>query len=356
MSKPTWINSYRKLSRIKLLCPHSITTPDGKKRIVDLDALKRVRDKMNERAKRGQLATLSEDHIITIDDTGKPVSKSSADIKLLGFGLDYTIDQDEHGTPWLMGTAYNTPGKEKDIEELPFTSVEYMPNEDVIANIAFTKHKPVMDNGTITPYHWKRGTVSDTGKATFPLVAYSNETQAGEVLIYSVESPRMNPLQIFIASMKQNLETLEKSVESEGTEGTPATPAAKPAKVLSYAGLSGSATMTPEEENRQFRRRFQLEALAKTKKLDVDVELEQWKGHSEEAFNTHCEAITHCYASINAGGAKVNPLGNDAGTPTDAQLLPKARDILVKVAGRGEHSNLAAVMDKLRANPTWNGD
>lgn len=338
-----------------MLCPHTVTMPDGTKTVVDLNKLKKVRDKMNDRARRGQLPTLSEDHIVTLDSKGVASVKDSSKIKLLGYGDEFDIANDEYGTPWLWGSAYNTPGKERDIEELPFTSVEFMPNEDVISNIAFTKHKPVMDNGTITPYHWKRGTISDTGKPTIPLMAYSAESQTGAVVIYSVEQP-MNPLDVLIAGLGETLGKLQALKTDEGTPA-PVAKAAPVKSILPYSSLA-SGPMTAEDKVKHYERRAQLEALATVKKVNIDVELDAWKDQPEEAFNIHCASITNCYASVNAGGAKVNPLdtpnGNIGGT--DIDLLQKGKAIMTRMAQAGKHTNIQDVMTQLRVNPNYNGE
>jgi len=343
-----------------MLCPHQLSFADGRKIRVTLDGLKRARDKMNKRAKASQFSTVSEDHIVTLDAKGNQYTKPSKDINLLGYQMHYDIVKDG-GVDWLVGDVYIAPEKYETAKSLPFTSVEYHPDEDLISNIAFTKHRPQLDVGTITPYHWERGTVENTGYAgNNRLVAYSVESKQGGIVLYSTERTAMAPLADFITGMKGLLADLEASE----TPATPVVPAVAPVvtpatPTLPYSGVAmggGSVGKTAEQELRELKRRTRLTELSKTRKMNVDEEMKAWGEESDEIFDKHVACATACYSAVSSGGATVTPLdhpGSVGGAGLDTKK--KAQVILQKMADKGIHSNMQFVLDNLKANPSWEG-
>ncbi len=347
-----------------MLCPHQLSFADGRVTKVTLDMLKRTMKRMNSRTKLyNQFSTASEDHIVTLDAKGNPVTKRSRDINLLGYQANYDIVKDG-GVDWLVGDVYVAPDKYETAKGLPFTSVEYHPDDDLISNIAFTKHRPQLDVGTITPYHWERGTVENTGYAGNRLVAYSVEGKPGGIVIYSTERNTMAPLTDFISGMKGLLATLE---ASETEVAPPATPAAvvpaTPAKVLPYSGsaMGATTTLTAEQELRQLKRRSKLVELSKTKNLNVEEEMKGWGGDDTDdlTFDKHLACATACYSAVSSGGARVTPLDPPGGAlpgGADIELRNRAAKVMSKIAERGGHTNIVAVMDHLKADPNWDGN
>lgn len=148
-----------------------------------------------------------------------------------------------------------------------------------------------------------------------------------------------------------------------GVSATPAPAAAVVAPVvaapasLSYGALaSGGATVSApssvEKELSLLKRKLKLEDLAKVKKVNVDVELEEWKDQPDAAFEKHASSIAACYASVNAGGATVTPLdAPGGGKPTAERIAQVQRNIVA----RGEHMNYETVATRLMTEPNWDG-
>lgn len=353
MSVPQFLSSYRRLRRIKALHPHSVTLPGGKKFEVTKAKLEAARDRMNERARLGTLATASTDHIITIDEkTGEQRHKPSKDIELLGYEAEWKYGKLEDGRDWLYCDAFIEPAKESQARKLPFTSVEYHPNDDIISNMAFTKHRPVLDVGTITPYHWERGEVNAEQPNT-PLVAYSAESKTGPVVVYSTEQQTMDPLAVFGQAMKDAAEALIASAPS--VEVKPGETVVVPFS----ASARGAAKLTPEAiELRTFKRRKTLEGIkASGKIIDIDRELADWAEVDDMAFDIHCKGAALSYSSVSSGGAKVMALGGSPGGEAGMNdAIKKAEAICPKrhMAGKS-FMNFNAVYERCKTDPTWDG-
>lgn len=367
--KPLRSQQWRTLDKVRLFCPHQLVFDDGRKVVVDIKKLKALRDKMNARSQlSGTLATTSVDHIVTVDQSGKAYTKPSKDIDLLGYYGNYDIEMDG-STPWLVADAFVSPEKYDTAKQLPFVSVEYHPEHDIISNVAMTKHRPQLDVGTITPYHWERGRFMGTGEAANRLVAYSIEGNAGGVVIYSTERPTMSQpntlnLDAVVAAGEEFVNQLK---ALKGTPPAVATRLPSPeaqiaaatvvAPVASYTAPAAQvAAVHPDTiALNKLLRRGQLEALAKHRNVDVDKELELWGDTPQDIFDKHCTSITASYSAVASGGAKVLPL--DAAAGDISKILPRAKDILSARVQQGKDTmNIQNVMDRLRSDPTWNGD
>ena len=349
-----YLKGYKRLRRVKMLCTHQLTFPNGKVVKVTNDKLRKIRDKMNSRVKANQLSTASEDHIVTLDAKGNPITKPSSKINLLGYQMNYDIVK-EGKNEWLVGDVYASPDKYETIKNLPFTSVEVDYSSDLISNIAFTKHRPQLDVGVITPYHWERGTVEHTGYAADRLVAYSVEGKQGGIVIYSSERSAMSQptLTDFMNGLKELITKFDAPAEVV-VETTPA----PVVKTLPYSAVAAPDVQVDDAatELRKLKLRNRFIELGKTKKLNVDEEVKAWEPETDEVIEKHFACATACYASINAGGAKVTPLDGVGAGGAGVELKAKAQMILQKHADRGQHANMGQVLAKLQDNPAWNGD
>lgn len=341
------LKGYRRLRRVKCLHPHVLTQANGKRITVTRDKLLKTMKKMNERAKAGTLGTATSDHVVTIGPDGTQRIKPSSQVELLGFTAEYGYGKMKDGKEWLYCDVYAEPEKLDKIKKLPFTSVEYFPDDDVIANMAFTLHKPVLDVDTITPYHWEQGQVNDEGRPV-PLVAYSVESRQGPVVVYSTEQSTVNPLQVFAQSIKEAAEALFASGGGE-IEPLPINPEKK------AASYSASGNEHPDTiELRAIRRRSALEALKNAgKNIDVDKEMAEWSALPEEAFQVHLKLAAACYSSASSGGARVEPI--DGNGNANAALASRAQLAMQNVVKRGSWMNFNQCLERCRADSSWNG-
>lgn len=351
---PAWLGKYKRLRRVKALHPHVITYANGKKLRVTREKLLATRDKMNKRAQAGTLATASTDHIITIDEKGNQRHKPSSQIELLGYEAVWDYAKMKDGREWLYCDVFVDPSKYDKAKGLPFTSVEYHPDEDVISNMALTKHKPVLDVDTITPYHWERGEVNSQGTPV-PLVAYSVETRQGPVVIYSTERAPMNPLAIFAKQMSEAAQALLTSAEADpGTDPIESTPGGA---VVPFSGSAHTGQLHPDTlKLRAIERRAALEALKGAgRNIDVDKEMQAWSDMPEEAFQIHLKFAAACYSTGSSGGAKVDPIdgGNWNG---EAAIASRAKAAMqARVKNGLDYMNYHQCLERCKSDPSWDG-
>lgn len=360
---------WKTLKRVKLFTPHKLKFKNGKEIVVDDAEIERIKDEMNKAAEADQLATASQDHILTVGEDGKVRSKSSKDINLLGYWHNYRVERSRDRStgktvPWVIADFFCDPEKEKIAKEHPFISVEYHPDQHRFSNVAFTKLKPMLDVGVITPYHWQRGELDADGAGR--MAAYSIEGLTNTVVVYSSER----------STMPTELETVTEKIDSGfnrladilSGKFSPPSPALTPAQpvapvvpaapaALSYGalatgGASATAPNDTEKELSALKRKLRLQELAKTKKVNIDVEMEEWKDQPDSAFDKHANAIAACYASVNSGGATVTPLdAPGGGKPTAERIAQVQRNI----AQRGGFANYESVAARLLVDPTWDG-
>lgn len=361
---------WKTLKRVKLFTPHKLTFKNGKQIVVDDAELNKIKDEMNRAAEADQLATASQDHILTVDESGKVHSKPSKDINLLGYWHNYDIvrprGRDAQGNPmqpWVVADFYCDPEKHKVAAEHPFISVEYHPDQHRFSNVAFTKLKPQLDVGVITPYHWQRGEIEHDGQAVGRMAAYSIEGLTNSVVVYSSERSTMpSELETVLDAMNSGFKSLADALAGKVSATPPSAPAIVAAQpvapvALSYSALAsgGAAVTTPsstELELRQLKRKMKLEELSKVKKLHVDTELAEWADSPDAIFDRHCNSIAACYASVNAGGATVTPLDSPAGVKPSADRI---RQVQQNIAQRGEFANYESVAARLLTDPNWDG-
>lgn len=358
---PPYLKNYKRLRRLKCLHPHEITLPGGRKVKVTREDLLQTRDKMNARAKTNTLATASTDHIATVDSLGNQHTKPSTLVNLLGYECVWEYGKFQDGKEWLYCDAFIRPDKYDEAKEMPFTSVEYHPNDKVVSNMAFTKHRPVLDVGTITPYHWERGEVNDAGMPV-PLVAYSVESRQGPVVIYSTEQPKMsaNPLKQFGEDMAAAAQKLIASSETPIIEthtgvGAVGSGQVKPAPTV--VSLSTETVHPDTLKLRAIERRRSLEAIkAAGRNVDVDKEMQEWGDAPDQWFNVHLGLMAVSYSTQASGGAKVEPLGDTGNAEQEAKLASKAENIMKTRVVKGlPFMNFHQAYDRLKAEPGWNG-
>jgi len=351
---PPYLKNYKRLRRVKCLHPHTITLPGGRKVEVTRADLLQTRDKMNERARVNTLATASTDHIVTVDNSGNLHTKPSKDITLLGYECVWQYGRMADGKDWLYCDAFIRPDKYDTAKEMPFTSVEYHPNEKIVSNMAFTKHRPVLDVGTITPYHWERGEVNDEGKPV-PLVAYSVESRQGPVVVYSTEQSNMsaNPLKAF--AQKQLEAAQELLAASESAIVPEVTQVEKPAP--SVVSLSTETVHPDTLKLRAIERRRSLEAIkAAGRNVDVEKEMNEWKDAPDNWFNIHLGLMAVSYSTVASGGAKVDPIDGNGGANNEALLGSKAENIMKNRVAKGvPFMNFHQCFERLKSEPSWNG-
>ena len=349
---PSYLKNYKRLRRVKCLHPHTITYPNGKTEQVTRDKLLKTRDKMNARARGNTLATASTDHIITVDSMGNQHTKPSKDITLLGYECVWDYGRMADGKEWLYCDAFIRPDRYEQAKEMPFTSVEYHPTENIISNLAFTKLRPVLDVDTITPYHWERGEVNAEGMPV-PLVAYSVESRQGPVVVYSTEQHAMskNPLKSFGEAMAAAANEL---IAASDVSIVPETGVAVvPAPVVS---LSTEKPHPDTIKLRAIERRRSLEALKSAgRTVDVDKEMEAWAEAPDNLFNIHLSFAAQCYSTQASGGARVDPL-DGGNSNNEAMLASRAEQAMKNIVKRnGSFLNYHQCLDRCRADGSWNG-
>lgn len=133
----------------------------------------------------------------------------------------------------------------------------------------------------------------------------------------------------------------------------PVAPAALSYGALASGGATVSSPSSAEKELSLLKRKMRLEELAKTKKVNVDVELAEWADQSDASFEKHASSIAACYATINAGGATVTPLdAPNGGRPTADRI----KQVQMNAIARGENMNYESVAARLLTDPTWDGN
>lgn len=355
---------WKTLRRVKMFTPHKLTFKNGQTVRVDDSELEKIKSEMQRIAENDQLATISEDHILTVGEDGKVRSKASKDINLLGFSHNWDIVRPRGRDPWLVADVLVDPEKINTAMGLPFVSVEYHPDQHRISNIAFTKLKPQLDTGVLSPYHWQRGEIEHDGQAAGRMAAYSIEGLTNSVVVYSSERMTMpSELETVLDKIDSGFNRLADALAGKVTPA-PVVPAATVVPVvaaapaaLSYGALaSGGATVgtvsDAEKELRQLKREKKLKDLAVSKKVNVEVELAEWANYPDDVFNKHCDSITACYASVNAGGATVTPLDSPGNGRPSAERI---KQVQINAINRGETLNYESVAARLLTDPTWDG-
>ena len=376
------VKNWKTLSRVKLFCAHRLRLPNGEVIDVGPERLRKIASSVNTTGIRtGRWPTMSEDHIVTFEN-GKQKVRPSSQIRILGYQANLGVEVID-GEEWLTADALAFPSEYETIQKLPFRSVEFHPHRDIITNVAYTKHTPQLEVGTLLPEHWQRGYASSEShkgqKATDDrLVAYALGSSDG-IIVYSIQGmPAMNN-----DVLLQGLSTLRKGI-SDLIEKMAETPAVIPpekkelvttvTETVSYeshpefiklkeerdALVKEKETLNAskqqlETEKRTNDRKAKLAELAKTRKLDPETEMKSWGDAPDEVFAKHCDTIVASYASRSSGGAVVEPL-DGAQKIQDAELMTRAQKITSRRIRAGDDSmQLHHVMDAVRKNPDWDG-
>jgi hypothetical protein len=297
--------------------------------------------------------------------------------------VEQGVDEEGRAVQWIVGDCLIFPNEYERAKKLPYRSVEFKPSVDMITNVAFTKHAPLLEVPLLLPEHWDAGHASggarQAGIATSSghLVAYTLGSEDG-IIVYSIQGQDMNN-----DTLLQGLSTIRKAVtemiEKIGEPAAPAvtTPKETPrADILSFesnpefvkmkaerdALLKEKETLNAdkgklEAEKRTSERKAKLDDLAKTRKMNVDEEMKAWGDSPDEIFQKHTETITNCYAARSAGGATVEPLDGPAVAKQESEVLARAAGILKSRIRKGNDTmQLHHVTAKLKQDPAWNGE
>jgi hypothetical protein len=378
------VKNWHTLPRVKLFHTHRLRSKDGQVQTVDDQRVRQIASNVNRTGIRaGRWPTISEDHIVVFKN-GQQYTRPSSEISILGYTCNYEVEDgvDEEGRPvkWIVGDCLIFPKEYERAKNLPYRSVEFKPSVDMITNVAFTKHAPLLEVPLLLPEHWEAGSATSgrqlagIAASGSRLVAYTLNSQDG-IIVYSIQGQDMNN-----DTLLQELSNLRKQVsdmiEKVGQTPPPAPKVepkvddtisfeAHPEYIKMKAERDGllkeketlNADKTKlETEKRTADRKAKLDELAKTRKMNVEEEMKRYGDKPDDVFALHVEDITNCYAARSSGGATVEPLDSAAVSKQSSEILASAKGILTqRVRSGNDKMQIHHVVRKLTETPNWDG-